>query len=249
MRIGIRRSVRPVDLAADAVAAAEARVLDTELRRRLGSSVVLDLRIDGTDLGAWQSAAHAAWPGAVDHVVGSDEFWDGSLPPLTTLFARTVDADAADVRRRMLHHLELLPLDRLDAGALEAWNGAPLRATDLWLIATGAGSVDVDVRDILGFTAPPGGADAARLDVVLDDLAAHLLASVEIATLDQRRRDAEAVAAAGRARIDELSDELRRTQREAVERIDELSARLAVLDERAERSGVERELGDSVDGA
>lgn len=249
MRIGFRRPVRPSGPASSAVASAEARILETELRRRLGSSVLLDLRVDGTTLGPWQPTAHAAWPGAVDHVVASDEFWDGSLPPLTTLFARTVESDAADVRRRMLHHLELLPLERLDAGALTAWNGAPLRATDLWLIVTEAGAVDVDDRDIDGFAAPPGGADATRLDAAFDRLTAHLQTTVGIATLDQRLLDAEAAAAAGRIRIDELSDQLRRVEREAVERIDELSARLAVLDERAERSEIELVLDRELDGA
>ncbi|NNE13165.1 MAG: hypothetical protein HKN41_13075, partial [Ilumatobacter sp.] len=137
--VGLLRPDRPRRV----VAEAEARVIATELERRLGE-LALDLRVSGEAIGPWRSAATAAWPGDVDVFVDDGALWADGAPALTALFGRTVDDGAAEVRARMLRHLGVVPstpfvLDRERLEALDAWHVSP---TDLWLVAAAADAVE-----------------------------------------------------------------------------------------------------------
>ena len=226
-RIGIVRPDRPCRAITDA----EARVLQAEFDRRLGPTV-LDLRVDGADLGRWRSSAHAAWPADVDDVLDVGEIWRADLPPLTTLFSRTVDPIAADVRRRMLVHLGVLPIERVDDDVIEAALARPIRATDLWLIVTAADHLEVSDRRVAAFR---GDADeAAELDRWFDQVVAALPVLSDDVLVDRLRRS-EATGRAAQRLAAEAAEELLRVQREAADRLDEIQARLAVAEERAER--------------
>lgn len=225
LRLGVERADRPLEV----VATTEARVIEHELTRRLGD-VTVDLRIAGARLGPWLPLEHAAWPAEIDHRLDVSGLWADGQPPLATLFARTVHPDAADVRRRMLRHLGVIPRGEftLDDEFLAGLpDGAP-RPLDLWLIAGAASSISAGAAD--GF-APHDVDDAVRLDAVFD----ALVASVDddpaptIARLtterDAARRDAE-----------EAADSLVRVQAEIADRVDALRAENDGLRERLERA-------------
>lgn len=230
-RIGVLRHDRPSAV----VAHAEARVIGHELTRRLGA-LTLDLRVDGETIGPWRPVEHAAWPGGVDVAIDLDEIVADVGTPLTALFARTVDPEAADVRRRMLIHLGSLPVGRFDDAALAAATRIPLRPTDLWLLVTGADHVEVDdqaVRALAGAPLETLAAVDARFDALADRL--RSTASVDDA--------ATARLAALTARVGELERELEaarsdaaRERLEAVHRLDELVAEQRRLVDRLDRA-------------
>lgn len=229
LRLGVTRRDRPLE----AVAVAEARVLEHELTHRLGP-VTLDLRVDGGRLGPWRPL-HL--PGdRVDAEIDPDAIWGGDLPPLTAVFARTVDPDAADVRRRMLTHLGALPIDVLDAAALERATELPLRPTDLWLLVNGARAVTVDDVAIAAMAGPD--ADAVRrLDAALDALAEQLRQlpdPSERTTSHVARLTATITALEGE--LAEARSAADRDRVEALHRIDELVAENRVLRERLQRA-------------
>lgn len=212
--------------------------MHTELARRLGP-VNLDLRTVGDSIGPWRSAAHAAWPAAVDATVDLTEHFGDTDPPLTSLFARTVDDRAASVRRRMLHHLGLLPIETFDDNAYSSLDQLSLRPTDLWLIVANAASVTVTGRDVMAFGAPSDDEGHAMLDARFEALATmlapHTPAGDRLATV-QSERDALA------AGVDRMQIEQARTQIEATERFDQLAGEMRVLRERLERAELTRDL-------
>ena len=227
-RIGIVRPDRPHRAVADA----EARVLQAEIDRRLGPTVV-DLRVVGTDLGRWRSADHAAWPADVDVVIDADRLWGDHVPPLTALFARTIEPAAADVRRRMLTHLGVLPVDLVDDDDLAALLEGPARPTDLWLVVAEATRIDLADRRVAAFRAQPD--TIAALDAELDRVVAELPTLSDDSLLGRLRRS-ETLARAERRRADEAAADLVRVQREAADLLDEARERSAVADEQAERT-------------
>ncbi len=230
-RIGILHPARPHPI----VAAAEARVLEHELSRRLGE-VTLDLRVDGEHIGVWQPMSTASWPTDVDAVLDTD-LWAPDLPPLASLFARTVEAGAAEVRRRMLEHLGVLPCPTFDQSALDALPDT-IRVTDVWLIVSGADDVGVDDAGIAAFGSDPG--DQARLDAALDAVADGLSVHDEVdrSTRWSLQRSVAATAV-WRRRAAELESELAQSTRAAAERLDELEAEIGVLRERLERNALD----------
>ena len=230
-RVGVLRHDRPLDV----VARAEARVVGHELSRRIGA-LTLDLRIDGDAVGPWHPVSHAAWPSGVEMVVDLDELVSGGITPLTALFARTVDPEAADVRRRMLVHLGSLPVDRFDDAALAAAVELPLRPTDLWLLVTGAGHVEVEdpaVRALAGAPAEALNALDEHFDVLADRLRATAgiggAAAAQMAVLAARVGELEMELEAARS-------DARRERLEALHRLDELLAERRRLVDRLERA-------------
>ena len=229
IRLGI---VRPAGASGDAIVAEiEARVLATELARRIGP-VLIDLRIDGPALGPWQPLAHAAWPTAIDALVDADSLWSSTLP-LTALFARTVEPTAAEVRARMLTHLGLVPADPspLDAARLAELRALTITPTDLWVAARSASTVatgDVTIDALATSSGTPG---VAVLDAALDAVAASITVVGGLGVqVVQQERDAL------RSRVAELEATAVRDAREWADRFDELAHQRAVLHERLERA-------------
>lgn len=228
LRVGLRRTGRPHG----SVATAEASIIRHELERRVGP-ISLDLRISGEQLGDWQPEALAAWPAAIDVSVDASPLWKPGVPPLTCLFVRTVSPKAADVRRRMLHHLGILPLDvASEVGLAEL---GELRPLDLWLVISEARSVELTDPGLLGFRLPHDDA-AAALDEMFDDLAAEIhsngvveaSASAHISRLTDHIHDLEVL-------LSTLTDDALRDRVEHLDRIDELTAENQVLHERLRR--------------
>jgi hypothetical protein len=235
VRLGL---VRPSGAASrPVVAEIEARVLRHELGRRLGT-VVLDLRTDGPAIGPWQPLANAGWPATIDARIDADALWSEPVG-LTALAGRTVDPAIVDVRRRMLVHLGIIPVEPqpLDAARLAALDSLLLRPLDLWLIASEASEVDTGEAAVDALTVPPGDAAVARLDGILDEIAAGLTDVTGTATVAALADEVAAL----RARVAELEDEAVRTMVETNARLDELAHERAVLLDRAER--------DRLDGA
>ncbi len=228
--LGVLRPSRPTHV----VAVAEARVIRTELERRLGP-LTLDLRIDGASIGGWQSVANAAWPGSVDAVVDASILWNSALPPLTTLFARTVEPTAAEVRRRMLAHLGVIPDApfELDDDRLAALSELPLRPTDLWLIAGSARAITVDDDTISAFAAPVDSDGHHLLDAAFDAVAASLSEQPTTGTTLERLTASTATLT---RRVSELDSELIRSERDTAELLDQLRTENRVLRERLERA-------------
>jgi hypothetical protein len=226
IRVGVVRPDRP----APPIAEAEARVIRSELTRRLGT-VVCDLRIDGAPLGEWTTRATAAWPADIDVEIDSNLLWGDGLPPLTALFGRTVDPTAADVRGRMLEHLGLggRPLDDdvLDADI-------PWRPTDLRLLARRDGDAAGSSFELAAMASD--GEEAARLDTAFDDAVATIRERLPADRLDDQ-------IARLRARVVDLENLLRATvdaadreRSEVIARLDQLAALNDVLQEQAERA-------------
>lgn len=230
LRLGLRRADRPLAV----VAIAEARVLQHELERRLGT-IGLDLRLDGDPLGGWQPIANAAWPTDIDAELDAATIWGST--PLTALFARTVEPAAAAVRRRMLTHLGLLPAGDFDQETLRSLSALPIRPTDLWLMVTAAERVDVDDPAVAAFAAPAGGPEQTALDAMFDRVAAD--AAATDVSFDRVVERARAREADWQRRATETADELVRSQLEAAERLDELESENRVLRDRVERLQLE----------
>lgn len=230
LRIGVLRPDRPGRV----VALAEARVIAAELERRLGP-VVLDLRIDGPSIDGWSSVANASWPGSVDALVDASALWNAALPPLTTLFGRTIEPVAAEVRQRMLVHIGVIPGEpfELDDQRLAALSELPLRPTDLWLIARAAGGVSVTDPAIRAFGATVGTVEQGELDTAFDAVAAGLSDHPAVEITPARLI---AVERSLSDRIAALASESLRNEREAVALIDQLRAENRMLRERLERA-------------
>jgi hypothetical protein len=232
IRLGI---VRPAGASSDAtVAEIEARVLVTELTRRLGP-VLLDLRTDGPAIGRWQPLAHAAWPTAIDAVVDVAALWSSTLP-VTALFARTVEPAAAEVRARMLLHLgvvaaEPAPLDHARLAMLEELTLTP---TDLWLIARAAAGVHTGVADIDALAIPVSAAGVAELDGAFDAVASAVTVAGE-RTVQSLQQELSAL----RSRVAELEAAAARDSRESADRFDALEHERAVLHERLARAALD----------
>lgn len=232
IRVGVVRPDRP----ALPIAEAEARVIRSELTRRLGT-VVCDLRIDGAPLGEWTTRATAAWPADIDVEIDPDSLWGNGLPPLTALFGRTVDPTAADVRGRMLEHLGLggRPLDDdvLDGDI-------PWRPTDLWLLARRDGVAPGASPELASFDADDGTVE--MLDTAFDVLTAAIRAQVpaeravnEIARLRARVSELE-------AEVGDAGSDADRREADAVRMIDDLKAENAILVERELRASIDHDL-------
>jgi len=234
LRIGVLRPDRPFAPLADA----EARVVEHELARRLGP-VVLDLRVDGAALGRWQPASHAGWPANLDAVAPSEALWAAGSSPLTALFATTVEPRAAEVRARMLAHLELAVsvLDDDAVATLSRFNPSP---TDCWLIATGAAVVTAtDPR--WSALAAPTPQQLAQLAAAFDAAAASLAESPAIGAaqaVELARRSAECAALSDE--VARLRAELTRQQAEAADKIDDLTASLRAAEDRLARAALQR---------
>lgn len=228
VRVGVRRA----DDAPDDVVLAiiEARVVRAELERRLGP-LSIDLRTDGPQIGPWQPLGHASWPGSVDLTI---DLADAPQCPLSALFVRTVDPTAADVRRRMLTHLSVLPGPGVVTDdAVRDLLPAPARPTDVWLVVEAAGAVSDD-----SIYAPLLGVDAEQvteLDRWFDTCAAQLPAErsdAEVARLIARVNDLT-------RQLAELDSSARRAERDAVDHIDDLVAELTITRERLTRSALD----------
>ena len=242
LRLGV---VRAADASTDpTVAEMEARVVRAELERRLGP-VTLDLRTEGPTTGPWLPREHAAWPSDVDATIELGGLGDDA-GHLVTLFARTVDPVAADVRGRMLHHLGVLPVDTaLTDHLLAELLPAPARPTDLWLVirsaadlATGEPAHRLLRADADADTDADTDADrdrAAALDRWFDDTVAAL--PVDVApTIGRLRAQVDVL----RARLEAAHDETRRAERAATEQIEHLTAERDSLRERLDRAQLDR---------
>lgn len=231
IRVGVRRPDRPLAV----IAEAEARVIEHELFRRLGD-VTVDLRVDGDPLGRWMPIDNASWPADVDAVIETSAIWHDDLPPLTTLFGRTVDPDAAAVRRRMLRHLDLMPEPPFvfDTPLFDELVARRVRPTDLWLVAGAASSVAVEIPAVRALV---GDVDAERLDCAFDEATRGLDTNREetVARLRAERDEARSIAS------DQASDAAR-TRSELANRLDALEAENGVLHERLERADLQRSL-------
>lgn len=229
IRLGI---VRPAGASGDAIVAEiDARVLATELARRLGP-VLLDLRIEGSALGRWRSLANAAWPAAIDALVDADALWSSTVP-LTALFARTVEPAAAEVRLRMLAHLGLVPADPsvLDPTRLAELRTLSVTPTDLWLAARAASAVATGVVEVDALVTPVDAPGIAELDRALDAVTAGVTVGGD-RTLQAVQRERDAL----RARVAELEAAAARDARESADRFDELAHERTVLRDRLERA-------------
>ncbi|MEJ7800571.1 MAG: hypothetical protein WKF60_08635 [Ilumatobacter sp.] len=231
IRIGVRRPDRPLAV----IAEAEARVVEHELFRRLGDLTV-DLRVDGDPLGRWMPTVNAAWPADVDIVIETATIWQDDLPPLTILFGRTVHPDAAAVRRRMLHHLGLMPEQPfvLDGPLFDELVVRRVRPTDLWLVAETATSIDVEIPAVRALARSE---DTDRLDRAFDEAVRGLETHREetVARLRAERDEARSIAA-------ERAADAARTCTELADRLDALETENDVLHERLERAGLQRSL-------
>jgi len=225
IRVGVRRAGDAHDHVV--LATVEARVVRTEVERRLGA-VSIDLRTDGPPIGPWHPLDHGAWPGSIDLTIDLAD----APHPLATLFARTIDPAAAAVRRRMLAHLSVLPgAGPISDDAVAGLLPAPAQPTDVWLVVEAAGAL----ADDDSIYAPLIDADddlVAELDQWFDTCASELPAE---------RRDAEiarllAQVADLTRRLAEADSDARRSERDAAEHIDDLVAELAITRERLTRS-------------
>jgi hypothetical protein len=222
------------------VALAEARVIATELGRRLGP-LVLDLRIDGPSIDGWLSLANSSWPGSVDALVDPSAMWNAALPPLTTLVCRTIEPVAAEVRHRMLVHIGVIPEEpfELDDRRLAALSELPLRPTDLWLIARAASTITATDPAIRAFGVNVGSDEHGELDTAFDAVAADLSDHPALEITPARLIASERALT---ARIAELASESIRNEREAVALIDQLRAENRMLHERVERAELQQPL-------
>lgn len=233
LRIGV---LRAVGASADiTVAVTEARVVRVELERRLGP-VTLDLRCDESPVGPWLPRAHAAWPADVDATI--DLTGLGALAPtLVSLFPRTVDAGAAEVRRRMLDHLGALPStdEPLTDDLLASLLPAPARPTDLWLVVRSAATLatgDPAHRALRDHTDATVTALDHWFDQAVDGLAPdHRAVSIQ---------HLQAEVADLRARLVAATDDLTRVEREALDRITDLETGKQILRERLDRADLDR---------
>lgn len=236
LRIGV---LRAADASADpTVAEMEARVLRAELERRIGA-VTLDLRTDGPATGPWLPRAHAAWPADIDVTIELDS---DQARHLLVLFGRTIEPVAADVRSRMLHHLGVLPVgdapltDELLAELLPVH----ARPTDLWLVVQSAAQLATSEpahRLLRSDAADSGPADVDRwFDSTAADLPTDTTATIN-------RLQAEV--AELRSRLDAAGDDLARTERAALERIEDLTAERDSLGERLGRAELDHATGSS----
>ena len=225
-RIGV---LRPAGASRNPVVAlAEARVVRRELERRLGA-VTLDLRAVEPAPEPWRPVAHADWPAGVDATIDVGPVVGVEAPRLAALLGRTIDPGAADVRRRMLTHLGVLPVERLDDAALASLLPEPQRPTDVWLVIAGAGDtsgLDPAVRALGGDPDEMAAVDA-WFESAVDGLVIDTGPAIERLT----------------ARVDALTIELAaahdaaaRSERLAVDRIDELQQECEVLRERLARA-------------
>jgi hypothetical protein len=214
------------------VASAEARIVRHELTRRLGE-VGLDFRNDGGVIASWLPVEHGAWPGDVDATVDLTPVTRPGGPHLLSVFARTVDPTAADVRRRMLVHLGVLPVELLDDAELQRRLPTPQRPTDVWLLVNAADRTDL--------TDPHLGSlrgdlrEAAAIDAWFDECvgAVPLDTAPTIARLSARVDELE-VALAG------AQSDAARSERLALERLDELETACDVLREQLLRTELDR---------
>ena len=228
LRLGV---LRATDASTDpTVAEIEARVVRTELVRRLGP-VTLDLRTDCTAAGPWLPRTHAAWPADADATIELDGLGDDA-GHLVALFGRTVEPDAADVRSRMLHHLRVLPVDGpLDDDLLAALLPAPARPTDLWLVVVSAS--EVATREPAHQLLRAGVTDdrTEALDRWFDDTVASLPIDTT-PTIGRLRAEIDEL----RTRLDTAHDEGRRVERAALEHIEHLTTERDSLRERLDRA-------------
>lgn len=221
IRVGVVRSSSPDPV----VALAEARVVRHELTRRLGE-VALDFRTTGAASTPWIDRAHAAWPSDVDAVLDLDTIPRES-GALTALFARTLDPDAVDVRRRMLRHLGILPAPVVDDAWLDEHLPTPRRPTDVWIAVHDAASVDLADAAVLAF----GDDGSTAIDEWFDQFVGGLDAdpSPTIERLSTRVAELERELAV-------VASEAARSERSALQRIDELIDECGALRERLRRT-------------
>lgn len=219
-RIGVLRPAPLNTVAAEA----EARVIRHELERRVGP-VALDLRIAHFEpIGPWQPVTHASWPSSIDVLVTGDDLFGDDAPPLTALFARTVEPDAAAVRRRMLVHLGIVTEGVFDDAALAALDAMTPTATDLWLLVGAADEVTASDRSVAGLAETSADAVAA-LDQMFDGVAERLRANDAVA--DSAERALDRTAAERDALRDEVASlrlELERQRAEFADAIDAAAA-------------------------
>lgn len=233
-RLGIVRPDRPVRWLADA----EGRVLDAELSRRLGP-VSLDLRVDGPPVGRWGSLDHAAWPRDVAAVIDVGALYGEGVPPLTTLFGRTVEPAAAEVRRRMLIHLGIIPDTeyQLDDSTLAPLGAPSLTATDMWLLARSATRIAIDDPAIVALVSATSGPSQITLDHLFDRIAADVSPDIDApATIAALTAECDDL----RHDLDELQARLVYEQRQAADLGDDLRAQIEILRDRLDRAEIDR---------
>lgn len=222
------------------VASAEARVVQAELERRLGP-VSLDLRTEGQPSGPWLPRQLAAWPADIDATVELSGLGDRA-PNLVALFSRTVDPTAADVRMRMLEHLDVLPVgdEPLTDARLDALLPPPARPTDLWLVARSASSLATNepAHDALRLDADD--AIVRELDGWFDDAVTNLGGASPDTEVARLRAEITQL----RARLATANDDAIRTERLALDRLTDIEAERDSLRERLERAMLDRGIAD-----
>lgn len=214
------------------MALAEARIVRHELTRRLGE-VSIDFRNEGAVFGPWLPAEHGAWPSDVDATVDLTPVTGPEGPRLLSVFARTVDPTAADVRRRMLTHLGVLPIDLLDDAELRRRLPTPQRPTDVWLLVNAADRTDLSDPHVGALRGDAQ--ESAAIDAWFDACVAGLPIDTAptVARLSARVDELEVALA-------DAQSDAARSERLALERLDELQAEYDVLRERLARTELDR---------
>ena len=225
-RIGVLRPTALHRVAAEA----EARVIRHELERRVGP-VSLDLRIAHFEpVGPWLPVTHASWPSSIDVLVTGDDLFGDHAPPLTALFARTVEPEAAAVRRRMLVHLGVAAEGAFDDGTLTALDEMTPTPTDLWLLVGAADDVSVSDDSVAGLGETSADA-VATLDDLFDGVAERLRANESVAASIDRALDRTiAERDALRAEVAGLRREIERQRAEFADAIDASGAQRAATE-------------------
>jgi hypothetical protein len=226
LRIGV---LRPSTASPDpAVALAEARIVRHELTRRLGE-VSIDFRTEGSVVAPWMPAEHSAWPSDVDATLDLSPVAGPDGPHLLSVVARSVDPTAADVRRRTLTPLGVLTLGELDDDDLNERLPTPRRPTDIWLLVTAADHTDLSDPHLGSLRGDAE--EAAAIDAWFEECVHGLAVDTAPTVARLSARVAELETALAGAQSDAA-----RSERLALERLDELQTECDLLRERLTRT-------------
>lgn len=241
LRIGLERPAftTPNDL----TGTIEARVLTTELGRRLGD-VSIDFRTHGAQVGPWLPRIHAAWPAEIDACVDLADFIANDRIPLPMLFSRTLEPSAVEVRTRMLAHLGVLP--ERDTVIDDEWLARShrwfLRPTDLWIIVTRAEAIETSDPLLTALAVPPDDPRVPAVDAAIDLLVEQITHASTLPTqyatrFASLRADRDQL----RAHLHTMHADMVRAEVEAADMIEFLRRQLAMLEERLERAELDAE--------
>ncbi len=234
LRIGVRRA--PGASSDAAVATMEARIVRCELERRLGA-LSFDLRTEGEPVGPWLPWRHATWSTAVDATVELGELGD-LADQLVSLFGRTVDPVAAEVRERMLEHLAILPIgdEPLTDERLAELLPRPARPTDVWLVVRSATTLATSEPAHRSLRVDADAEIVARIDRWLDAAAASVPDDAHGDTVTRLLNEVAEL----RGRLAQTADDVRRAERTALDRLADVTAERDILRERLDRTELDR---------